>query len=188
MTADASDHAAPVRLRIAPSPTGDPHVGTAYIALFDMAFAHRHGGQFVLRIEDTDRERSSEAAVAAIIDGLTWLGQTQRSTQAALGLRVEIQHPTEFGWIKPRARIEYRHEFESDRDVTVVYADQLATGSAVNWAVAGLTPGLEGNDDRNQFAQLASLTPSLRANPVIELGAAGIVCSYRRWRFLAAPR
>ena len=47
----------PVRLRIAPSPTGDPHVGTAYLALFDMAYAHRHGGQFVLRIEDTDQNR-----------------------------------------------------------------------------------------------------------------------------------
>ena len=47
----------PPRVRIAPSPTGDPHVGTAYIALFNYAFARRHGGRFVLRIADTDRER-----------------------------------------------------------------------------------------------------------------------------------
>ena len=46
-----------VRTRIAPSPTGDPHVGTAYVALFNMAFAHSQGGQFLLRIEDTDKER-----------------------------------------------------------------------------------------------------------------------------------
>ena len=47
-----------VRVRIAPSPTGDPHVGTAYMALFNMIFARHHQGQFILRIEDTDRTRS----------------------------------------------------------------------------------------------------------------------------------
>src|SRR5688572_159209 len=46
-----------VRVRIAPSPTGDPHVGTAYIALFNYCFARKNGGQFLLRIEDTDRTR-----------------------------------------------------------------------------------------------------------------------------------
>ncbi|MBD3644762.1 glutamate--tRNA ligase family protein, partial [Alcanivorax sp.] len=48
-----------VRTRVAPSPTGDPHVGTAYIALFNRCFAHQHGGQFILRIEDTDQTRST---------------------------------------------------------------------------------------------------------------------------------
>ena len=48
-----------VRTRIAPSPTGDPHVGTAYVALFNYACAKKNGGQFILRIEDTDRERSN---------------------------------------------------------------------------------------------------------------------------------
>ena len=47
-----------VRVRIAPSPTGDPHVGTAYMALFNMIFAKHHNGKFILRIEDTDRTRS----------------------------------------------------------------------------------------------------------------------------------
>jgi glutamyl-tRNA synthetase len=47
----------PVRLRVAPSPTGDPHVGTAYVSLFDLAFVRQQGGQFVLRVEDTDRAR-----------------------------------------------------------------------------------------------------------------------------------
>ena len=46
-----------VRTRIAPSPTGDPHVGTAYIALFNLAFAHINNGDFILRIEDTDQNR-----------------------------------------------------------------------------------------------------------------------------------
>jgi glutamyl-tRNA synthetase len=73
-----ADHAIggsqPVRLRIAPSPTGDPHVGTAYIALFDMAFARRHGGQFILRIEDTDRARYVDQSEQNIFELLRWLG------------------------------------------------------------------------------------------------------------------
>lgn len=63
-----------VRTRIAPSPTGDPHVGTAYIALFNRCFAHQHGGEFVLRIEDTDQQRSTEKSEQDILNSLQWLG------------------------------------------------------------------------------------------------------------------
>ena len=63
-----------VRVRIAPSPTGDPHVGTAYIALFNYVFAKKHGGQFILRIEDTDRARSTPESEAAILRALRWVG------------------------------------------------------------------------------------------------------------------
>ncbi|MCK0744088.1 glutamate--tRNA ligase [Chromohalobacter nigrandesensis] len=63
-----------VRTRIAPSPTGDPHVGTAYIALFNLCFARQHGGQFILRIEDTDRVRSTAESEQMILDSLRWLG------------------------------------------------------------------------------------------------------------------
>jgi glutamyl-tRNA synthetase len=63
-----------VRVRIAPSPTGDPHVGTAYVALFNYAFARRHGGRFILRIEDTDQARSSVESEEAILRSLRWLG------------------------------------------------------------------------------------------------------------------
>ncbi len=63
-----------VRTRIAPSPTGDPHVGTAYIALFNRCFAHQQGGSFVLRIEDTDRDRSRGKSEQDIISALQWLG------------------------------------------------------------------------------------------------------------------
>lgn len=63
-----------VRTRVAPSPTGDPHVGTAYIALFNLCFARQHGGQFVLRIEDTDRARSTSQSEQTIYDSLRWLG------------------------------------------------------------------------------------------------------------------
>jgi len=63
-----------VRVRIGPSPTGDPHVGTAYISLFNYVFAKQHGGKFVLRIEDTDRTRSKPEWEQMIIDSLKWLG------------------------------------------------------------------------------------------------------------------
>jgi len=64
----------PVRVRIAPSPTGDPHVGTAYIALFNYVFAKQQGGQFVLRIEDTDQTRSRVDSEQMIFDALRWVG------------------------------------------------------------------------------------------------------------------
>lgn len=64
----------PVRVRIAPSPTGDPHVGTAYIALFNYVFARKLGGKFILRIEDTDRARSTADSEAAILRALRWVG------------------------------------------------------------------------------------------------------------------
>jgi glutamyl-tRNA synthetase len=63
-----------VRTRFAPSPTGFLHIGGARTALFSWAYARRHGGQFVLRIEDTDLERSTELSVQAILDGMQWLG------------------------------------------------------------------------------------------------------------------
>jgi glutamyl-tRNA synthetase len=63
-----------IRTRFAPSPTGYLHVGGARTALFSWAYARKHGGKFVLRIEDTDLERSTEASVNAIIEGIKWLG------------------------------------------------------------------------------------------------------------------
>ena len=64
----------PVRVRFAPSPTGYLHVGGARTALFNWLLARQSGGTFVLRIEDTDRERSSTEMTQAILDGMTWLG------------------------------------------------------------------------------------------------------------------
>jgi len=64
----------PARTRIAPSPTGDPHVGTAYQAIFDLACARQSGGQFVLRIEDTDQARQVDGSEQQIYDSLAWLG------------------------------------------------------------------------------------------------------------------
>ena len=63
-----------VRVRIAPSPTGDPHVGTAYVALFNYVFARKHGGDFIIRIEDTDQTRYRGSSEDMILRSLKWLG------------------------------------------------------------------------------------------------------------------
>ncbi|MEE9310414.1 MAG: glutamate--tRNA ligase family protein, partial [Cocleimonas sp.] len=63
-----------VRTRFAPSPTGYLHIGGARTALYSWLHARKHGGQFILRIEDTDRERSTQASVDAILEGMDWLG------------------------------------------------------------------------------------------------------------------
>ena len=63
-----------VRTRFAPSPTGLLHIGSARTALFNFLFSRHHGGEYLLRIEDTDRERSTEAATQVILEGLDWLG------------------------------------------------------------------------------------------------------------------
>ena len=63
-----------VRTRFAPSPTGFLHVGGAHTALFSWAYARRHGGSFILRIEDTDVGRSTEESASAILEGMKWLG------------------------------------------------------------------------------------------------------------------
>ena len=63
-----------VRVRFAPSPTGDPHVGNIRTAVFTWLFARHHGGAFVIRIEDTDQSRKVEGAVEALLESLRWLG------------------------------------------------------------------------------------------------------------------
>lgn len=63
-----------VRVRLAPSPTGSPHIGTAWQALFNFVFARKHGGKFILRLEDTDRERYVASSVDQIYETLKWLG------------------------------------------------------------------------------------------------------------------
>jgi glutamyl-tRNA synthetase len=74
MTTPAKSDSTPIRVRIAPSPTGDPHVGTAYIGLLNFLYARQRGGKFVLRIEDTDRARFIADSEQMIFDSLRWLG------------------------------------------------------------------------------------------------------------------
>jgi glutamyl-tRNA synthetase len=71
---NASSASKPVVTRIAPSPTGDMHIGTARTALFNWLYARARGGTFLLRIEDTDRARSTPEATQGILDGMAWLG------------------------------------------------------------------------------------------------------------------
>lgn len=71
--------------RVAPSPTGDPHVGTAYVSLFNWAWARRNGGRFILRIEDTDRARSRPEHETAILEALAWLGIVPDESPASGG-------------------------------------------------------------------------------------------------------
>ena len=86
-----------IRTRFAPSPTGYLHIGGARTALFSWAYARKHGGVFILRVEDTDVERSTPEAVQAILDGMAWLNldydegpfyQTQRMDR----YKAVIQH------------------------------------------------------------------------------------------------
>ena len=76
MTNSLTKSEAPVRVRVAPSPTGDPHVGTAYIGLINYLYAKQRNGKFVLRIEDTDRARFVATSEQMIFDALHWLGIT----------------------------------------------------------------------------------------------------------------
>jgi glutamyl-tRNA synthetase len=79
--------AAPVRVRFAPSPTGHLHVGGARTALFNWLFARHHRGTFILRIEDTDRSRSTDENIVSIVDALTWLGLDWDEGPPAAGYR-----------------------------------------------------------------------------------------------------
>jgi glutamyl-tRNA synthetase len=85
-----------VRVRFAPSPTGPLHIGGARTALFNYLFARHHGGEFLLRIEDTDRERSTDAATRGILESLDWLGlprDGQTVFQSTRGARhTEVAH------------------------------------------------------------------------------------------------
>jgi glutamyl-tRNA synthetase len=86
----------PVVTRFAPSPTGFLHIGGGRTALFNWLYARRHGGKMLLRIEDTDRERSTDAAIDAILDGLSWLGVTWDGEPtyqfARAGRHAEVAH------------------------------------------------------------------------------------------------
>src|ERR1700732_5139983 len=74
MTLQTAQTEQTLRVRIAPSPTGDPHVGTAYIGLINYLYARQRGGKFVLRIEDTDRARFVATSEQEIFNSLRWLG------------------------------------------------------------------------------------------------------------------
>jgi len=113
--APLSDSAAAVVTRFAPSPTGFLHIGGARTALFNWLYARGRGGRFLLRIEDTDRARSTPEATAAILDGLAWLGldwdgeavsQFARADRHAEVARAMLANGTAYRCFAPQAEIE----------------------------------------------------------------------------------
>ena len=97
-----------IRTRFAPSPTGYLHIGGARTALFNWLFARHHGGVFVLRVEDTDAERSTQEAIQAIFDSMTWMGLDwdDRTLQSRQALREEGKEVLE-EWAQDPDRIQY---------------------------------------------------------------------------------
>jgi len=130
-----------VRTRIAPSPTGDPHVGTAYIALFNMCFARQHGGQFILRIEDTDQVRSSAESEQDILDSLRWLGLDWDEGPDVGGPKGPYRQSERKGDYKAYALelVEKGHAFYCFRTPEVL--DQIREERKA----AGLNPGIKGD-------------------------------------------
>ena len=135
-----------VRLRVAPSPTGDPHVGTAYVSLLCLAFVRQQGGQFVLRVEDTDRARFREDSEQQIYDTLHWLGlqwdegpdiggpfapyrQSERlETYAPHVQRLLDDGKAYYCWCTP-ARLQEMREEQQKRKVPTGY-DRLCLGKS----------------------------------------------------------
>jgi len=138
-----------VRVRFAPSPTGYLHVGGARTALFNWLLARKEGGTFILRIEDTDRERSSEAHTQAILEGMEWLGldwgegpvfQSQgveRHRAAALRLLAEGKAYRDFADAAELKEEAARRGFGHPSALARMKADDLAPGEAEERAAAG---------------------------------------------------
>jgi len=118
------------RVRIAPSPTGFAHVGTAYTALFNFAFAKKEGGTFIVRIEDTDTKRHVKDAEKAIFEGLSWLGIKHQES---------VKKPGKFGPYRQSEKLEvYRKKAEELVKKGLAYKDEGAIrfknpGKDVSW-------------------------------------------------------
>jgi glutamyl-tRNA synthetase len=142
-----------VRTRIAPSPTGDPHVGTAYIALFNMCFAKQHNGKFILRIEDTDQVRSTPESETQILSAMRWLGLDwdegpdvggefgpYRQSERKAGYRAFAEQLVDSG--------HAFYCFRTPEELNVIREERKA---------AGLNPGIKGDLERPQDEVTARL-------------------------------
>jgi glutamyl-tRNA synthetase len=119
--------AVPVRVRLAPSPTGTLHIGTARTAVFNWLFARHTGGAFLLRIEDTDRERSRAAFTEDILDGLRWLGLSWDEPPVVQSERIEAHRAA------IRQLLESGHAYRcyaSDEELAAMRERQQAEGRA----------------------------------------------------------
>ncbi|HCT41757.1 MAG TPA: glutamate--tRNA ligase [Moraxellaceae bacterium] len=127
-----------VRTRIAPSPTGDPHVGTAYIALFNLCFARQHGGQFILRIEDTDQVRSTKESEAQILSALRWVGLEWNEGPDVGGPHAPYRQSERSDIYKAHARelVEKGHAFHcfcTAERLDALRAEQMAAKGALGY-------------------------------------------------------
>src|SRR3954469_3187087 len=104
-----SESLGPVRLRVAPSPTGDPHVGTAYMALFNLAFVRQQGGQFIVRVEDTDRARYRADSEQQLYDTLAGLGVNRAEAPDKVGPFAPIRQSERLHTYRP-----YVHQLLAD--------------------------------------------------------------------------
>ena len=128
-----------IRTRFAPSPTGYLHVGGARTALFSWLYARRHGGTFILRIEDTDRERSTAESVDAILQGMTWLGleydegpffQTQRFPRYQEVIGQMLQQGTAYHCYCTKERLETLRNEQTARKEKPRYDGKCRQGVA----------------------------------------------------------
>ena len=135
-----------IRTRFAPSPTGYLHVGGARTALFSWAYARKHGGKFVLRIEDTDLERSTETSVNAIIEGMKWLGldwdegpyrQMQRLERYREVAELLLRADKAYWCYASKEELEHMREHQRARGVKPRYDGRWRPENAKR---AGLTP------------------------------------------------
>ncbi|MEO6922803.1 MAG: glutamate--tRNA ligase family protein, partial [Bryocella sp.] len=138
---------APIRVRIAPSPTGDPHVGTAYIGLLNYLYAAQRGGAFILRIEDTDRNRFVSTSEQMIFDSLKWIGLHWNEGPDVGGPYGPYRQSERTGLYRAHAEIllasgaAYR-SFETSEELEAMRQQQIAakTPPRYNGAHRHLTP------------------------------------------------
>jgi glutamyl-tRNA synthetase len=132
-----------VRTRIAPSPTGDPHLGTAYIALFNLCFARKLKGEFVLRIEDTDQVRSTSSSEKMILESLKWLGLTWTEGPDVGGEYGPYRQSERLDIYKKYAKelVEKGHAFycfATPKELGVMRNEQIARGETPRYDGRGL--------------------------------------------------
>ena len=131
------------RTRIAPSPTGDPHLGTAYIALFNLCFARKLKGEFILRIEDTDQVRSTNSSEKMILESLKWLGFTWSEGPDVGGKYGPYRQSERLDIYQTYAKelVEKGHAFycfATPKELSVMRNEQIARGETPRYDGRGL--------------------------------------------------
>ncbi|TFH46929.1 MAG: glutamate--tRNA ligase, partial [Lysobacterales bacterium] len=119
-----------IRTRFAPSPTGVLHIGSVRTALFCWLYARHHGGDFVLRIEDTDRERSTEENVDAIMEGMSWLGLDHDEGPFFQSQRFERYREVTNQWLEEGKAY---HCYCSREEVDALRKQQMSAGERVRY-------------------------------------------------------